>query len=88
MTLKFTPTGISEMLRSFLRIKFENDQPYDIKYCHKNSYHYVRRTESCTESCASNILSKLGLSWDSNAFDVGKGIQHMIHYTVCANTAM
>ena len=48
----------------------------------------IRRTESCTESCTSNILSKLGLSWDSNAFDVGKGIQHMIHYTVCANTAM
>ena len=30
----------------------------------------------------------LGLSWDCNAFGVGKWIQHMIHYTVCANTAM
>ena len=30
----------------------------------------------------------LWLSWDCDTFDVGKGIQHMIHYTVCANTAM
>ena len=58
------------------------------KNCYYHFFEIKRRTESCTESCTSNILSKLGLSWDSNAFDVGKGIQHMIHYTVCANTAM
>ena len=29
MTLKFSPTGISEILRSFLQIKFENETLFE-----------------------------------------------------------